>query len=136
MLNSDVETLFLASSTASASLKLHERMRERERQRAREITLSKCQNKAENSECCTHKAICKLHVLYLCRQAYMCMYLCGSFCNTPAFVKLTITRLCMGTVCICMHIWAELMQHLPCCVYVWYCVILQITKTCRWVKSH
>lgn len=124
MLNSNVETLFLASSTASASLKMHERMRERERQRAGEITLSKCQNKAENCECCTHKAICKLHVLCLCRQAYMCMYLCVSFFNTPAFVKFTITWLCMGTVCICIHIWAELMQHLPCCACVCVCVVL------------
>lgn len=51
------ETLFLAPSAASTSPKMHEKMRERERQRATEITLSKCQNKAENTECSTHRAI-------------------------------------------------------------------------------
>lgn len=86
-------------------------------------------------------------------QVYTCVYLRLSLPVSLQRCKVSATHCHMVMRgCVFVHTQTELMLRLPqdaadvecVCVYVcvcarrsvWYCVILLIRKTCRWVKSH
>lgn len=124
---------------------------EKEGESEGELTLSKCQNKAENTECfthtrlyandmsCVHAGKC-VHVCVLVRM-HLCFLataqgLCNSLSHGCAWVCVCVHKLSL--CCISLRM-LQMQKRVRACVRVasvWYCVILQIRKTCRWVKSH
>ncbi len=123
----NVEILFLAPSFASASLETHEKWRERGREREGELTLSKCQNKAENTECFTHTRLYANYIVSRQASVCVCLSLHASvfLCDRARFVQLTVTWSRVG-VCLCA-------QHkLSLCYVSLRMLQMQSVRVCVW----
>lgn len=135
--------LFLASSFASTSLKTHKKGREgaeRDHPEQMSKTGRSTLNVSNIRLYANHKSRVgcrKAHIYTRCvppvsLHIYRCFFapvqgLCDSLSHGRAWVCVFVRAYpvspsgrCRCRVCLC----------------VWHCVILQIRKTCRWVKSH
>lgn len=149
MFNDYVEIVFLASSFASTSPKKWEEESkrwwehcERMSKLGREHWIFHTQDYMQNTCLVSRQA----RISYTCGFVSWFTCVCASL---QQFVKLTVTWLCVGVLIVFVRTQTELMLRFPqdaadvvcvcvceTCRNVWHCVILQIRKTCHWVKSH